>query len=185
MTKRMAWILIAAALAAPGLLEAQSYALDRGSLAVAGQASFTSSRSDGVDGRRTSYGLSPSVLYFVRPGLALGASASVGHTSFDGSSATAWTLGPTATLYFGREAAEFHPFVTATVGLGHSSFDTPVDEESVSHTRVRVGVGVLKLLTEGVGVHGQAGYERLSYGGDGDGWDDNIGLAFGFSIFVF
>lgn len=183
--RRMAWIAMAAALAAPGLLQAQSYALDRGSFAVDGQASLTSSGSDGVDGRRTSYGLSPSVLYFVRPGLALGASASVGHTSFDDSSATAWTLGPMATLYFGGEAADLHPFVTATVGLGGSSFDTPVNEESVSHTRVRMAVGVLKLLTDGVGLHGQAGYERLSYGGDRDGWDDNVSVAFGFSIFVF
>ncbi|MCG6954484.1 MAG: hypothetical protein LJF04_00705 [Gemmatimonadetes bacterium] len=183
-----AFVALIAAGSVPSVLRAQSSALDRGHFLVDGQASLVSGGSKGSDGRSTSFSLSPSVLYFVHPGIALGGSAQLGHTSGRGSTSSIYSLGPQAVVYFGDETASVRPFVRADVGIGRTKNSSTGASGSftqqVNLTRVVASAGMLDLLTSSVGIHGEIFYRRDSYGGDADTWADQFGVGFGFSIFL-
>ena len=186
---RCAFVVLVAAGSVPGTLRAQSNALDRGHFAVAGGASLTSGANKGEDGRHTAVSLSPSLLYFVHSGIALGGSALFAHTGGHGSSSWSYTVGPQAVVYFGEESASVRPFVRADVGigrLGSKSTGTPLGTltQRVTMSRVGAGAGMLDLLTPSVGIYGEFFYRRDSYSGDADSWNDQFGVAFGFSIFL-
>jgi hypothetical protein len=80
------------------------------------------------------------------------------------------------------------PFVRADVGIGRmKNSSTGVSgsfTQQVNLTRVGASAGSLDLLTSSVGIHGELFYQRDSYGGDADTWVDQLGVAFGFSIFL-
>lgn len=124
-----------------------------------GNASLTRGRSKGTDERQTVITVSPSVLYFVHPGIAVGASAVFGHHSGGGASSWTYSLGPQAVVYFGEENASVRPFVRADAGIGRTKstgtgpFGPTTQRASLSH----VGAGA---------------------------WNDQFGVAFGFSMFL-
>ena len=185
---RCAFVMFVAAGSLPGVLHAQSSALDQGRFLVDGQASLTSEGSKGSDGRSTSISLSPSVLYFVHPGVALGGSVQLGRSSGHGSTSSTYSLGPRAVVYFGEEDASVRPFVRADIGIGRmkNSSEGPSGSytQRLNLTRVGAAAGLLDLLTTSVGIHGELFYRRDSYGGGVDTWGDQFGVAFGFSIFL-
>jgi len=190
MTKgiRCAFVALVAAGSLPGILRAQSNALDQGHFAVDGKASLLSGGSKGSDQRQTAITLSPSVLYFVHSGIALGGSALFGRTTGGGSSSWSYSLGPQAVVYFGDESASVRPFVRAGIGFGRAKntasgpLGSTTLRTNLSH--VDAGAGMLDLLTSSVGIYGEFFYRRDSYGGDLDTWTDQFGGAFGFSIFL-
>lgn len=174
---------------APAAARAQADALSQGRYAVGGAASLSSLGSDGGGGRSTSIDLSPRVLYFVRDGVALGGTARYSRTSFENSSTSRYSVGPSAAVYFGDPAeSSLRPFLSADAGLGEavsksSGFDV-VTERRATLTHVGASAGFLDLLTSSVGVHGEVFYMRDSYDGASDGYIDSFGAAFGFDIFL-
>ena len=184
---RGAFMMLALMGSVPGVLRAQSNALDQGHFAVDGQASLVSSGGSGNSDRQTLIHLSPTVLYFVRPGIALGGSAQFGRSSGGNASSWAYSVGPQVAVYFGDESASMRPFISAQAGIGRSSNTSTVlgsTTQHIDYTHVGANAGLMDLVTSSVGIHGELYYQRDSYGGDGNGYTDGFGVAFGFSIFL-
>ena len=166
------------------VLHAQTFALDRGSINIAGDAAFTSSgsSSNGDDDRTTQFILTPTAHYFVIPGLAVGGDLVVSHFSRENNSSTTFGGGPSVAYYFGRGERKVYPFVSGSVTLLRTSFDNSFTNQSTSSTGYRGSGGVLLLLSRSVGITGELFYQ----GQNSDNFDTNTyGLAFGVSAFVF
>src|SRR5690606_33508685 len=79
---------LALLLLAPSLVQAQSYAIDKGSLMIGGTAGFSSTGGEGTDDRLTQILINPSLQYFVTRGLAFGGEVTLQHFSRGDSEAT-------------------------------------------------------------------------------------------------
>lgn len=166
------------------VLHAQTSALDRGSINIAGDAAFTSSgsASNGDDDRTTQLIIRPTAQYFVIPGLALGGEVVVAHTSRDNNSSTSIGAGPSVAYYFGRGERTVHPFVSASLTVLRTSFENDFTDQSTSATAYRGSGGILLMLSRSVGITGELFYQ----GQNSEDFDRNTyGLAFGVSAFVF
>ncbi|MDF1505053.1 hypothetical protein [Roseisolibacter sp. H3M3-2] len=176
-------------------------AIDRGSLLVSGGASFQRQRTrievDGVQGSSTStttsLSLAPAVLFFVRPGLALGGDVQLGYSDFGGGSATSFAVGPAARYYFGRGAARTLPYLGASARVGR--FTIEQDEGPATGERegslwgVEATAGLTWLVSRQVGVFGEAHLGRTVQSvdqgaNDTDNTATGFGLRFGVSAFL-
>lgn len=160
-------------------LQAQEHATDRGSYILGGAAGFTSHR---IGDTRSSYlYLNPNVQYFVRPGFAIGGTASLSRSSYKDESITAYGAGPQVSYYPGSQDQELRPYVSARAVIS--------DMSRADHGIATYGgnVGLLYLITRSVGLDASLFYNRTSdLGGRGPrGGADVLGLAVGFSAFAF
>lgn len=176
--------LSASALAAP--VSAQSYATDQGSFVLGGSAGFSSTghSSDGVsaDERITSLHASPTVQYFVRPGLSLGGSVVLSRQSQGESSLATVGAGPTVSYFFGGPDRSVYPFVSADALY----LNTESEGSSSSNLGYRGSVGALVMLSRSVGLNASLYYQEQGTDGDDFEFDtDTYGLAVGFSAFTF
>jgi hypothetical protein len=167
-------------------LSAQSHATDRGSIAVAGSASFASNKSPGTSERVTVLDLRPAVQYFFAPGVAVGGQLTLGRSSSDGGSATLLGIGPLISYYFGQLSPRVQPFVSAEVSVVRSAIDSPLGDDEATNTGLMGAAGLLLLLSNSVGVNGQLYYRHVNLSSDFADLDGNsYGLAFGIAAFVF
>lgn len=163
---------------------AQSSAVDRGSINIGGDATFSSfgSSADTDDSRTTQLLFNPAVEYFIIPGLAVGGEVVLARASRDGSSSSTVGVGPRLSYYFGRGERTFYPYLSGTVSLLRTSFDGNGDQESNSSVGYRGSGGILFMLSQGVGITGEVFYQ----GRDSDDFNTNaFGVSFGISAFVF
>lgn len=159
---------------------AQSYAVDRGSVLVGGSAGWSSADTGDTSGDRLStLALSPSVLYFVAPGLALGGDVTLVRYSRNDNSSTSASIGPAVAYYFGEGPRPVYPFVSANVHIGRSGFGG----DSYANWGYSASAGGIAMLADAVGVNGSL-YYRNDRNDFGD-WQNTVGLAFGISAFVF
>lgn len=171
-------LVFASSLCLTTALQAQEHATDRGSFILGGSAGLSSQK---VGGNRSTYmHLTPNVLYFVRPGLALGGTLSLSHSRYDEQSRTAYGVGPQISYYFGGGEQELRPYVSA-----RSIYS---DASGGDYGALWYGgnVGVLYLFTRSVGLDASLFYNTISYRGSGPpGGSDVMGIALGFSAFAF
>lgn len=163
------------------VLYAQTSAIDRGSLLLDGDASFTSNTA-GVNNedRMTLLAVRPAVQYLILPGFAIGGVVSLAHSSLEGLSSTTFGVGPAATYFFGKGDRSFFPFVS-----GHVNLDRRISNFSDSRNffSYRGSGGVLLMLSRSVGLTGELFYRAQNSRGNSN--SNSFGLAFGVSAFVF
>ena len=159
---------------AVSMAEAQTHAVDRGSLLIAGSAGFSSSGSDGSDERTTQILLQPRLQYFIVPGLALGGQFLIRRISDDDDSSTTVGVGPEMSYYFGAATTKLaYPFLSA--GLQIYEGDTDAFGFGGS-------AGLLIMLAEAVGLETALYYREMDYDDFGT---DVFGLSVGISAFIF
>lgn len=159
---------------APTLVQAQSYAIDHGSIMIGGTAGFSSSGSDGSDDRLTQIFINPSVQYFVTRGLAFGGDVTLRHFSQGDSESTTYGVGPAVTYFFGGDERPVYPYLSGSVQV--------LGGESTSSLGYGASAGAIVMLMDAVGLDGSIYYQKL----DGDDFSsDTFGLAVGIAAFVF
>jgi hypothetical protein len=164
------------------VLHAQTSAIDRGSVLLDGDASFTSNTA-GVnnDDRMTLLTVRPAVQYLILPGFAIGGVVSLAHSSLNGLSSTAFGVGPAVTYFFGKGERNFYPFVS-----GHLNLDRVIysgDQDARNVFSYRGAGGVLLMLSRSVGLTGELFYRGQNSRGNSN--SNSFGLAFGVSAFIF
>ena len=173
---------------------AQSYHTDKGSKIIAGEFSFSSGGGDlyeNSDGDRlTTIEMDTFISYFLTPGLALGANFLLIKTAQGDLSATAWGIGPRLMYFIGGNKSistgkgKIYPFLDAAFLYIKSTSKGASYELSSSRTRIKFGGGILHMLSESVGLFGEAAYnidsEKPEDGDSERGNQFNIvaGLAF-------
>ena len=169
-------------------ISAQSYATDKGSIQLSGSASWVSTKEDDEDDRGTTIVVQPSLRYFITPGLAVGTSVMLGHTSQGDIRSTSYGIGPSVAYYFGGAATKVHPFVSAGLDWSKSSFDPPggAPDNDITFTSPHVSAGLLLLLSSSVGVETELFYRRQTVAVDeGDTKLNMFGLQVGIAAFIF
>jgi hypothetical protein len=162
-----------------GALQAQEHATDRGSYIFGGSAGLSSHKA-GESSRSTYMHMSPSVQYFVQPGLAIGGTLSLAHARYDAASMTTYGAGPTVSYYLGDGSQSLRPYLSGrTIYAGVSG--------SSGHALTYGGkAGVLYLFTRSVGLDASLFYDAWSQRGSGfTSRSDAFGVALGFSAFAF
>jgi opacity protein-like surface antigen len=176
-------------------------AIDRGSLVIGGGASISrTSNSISTDGQGevdgvdvTAVSINPSLLYFVRPGLAIGGEAGFGYSDFGESSSTSFTVGPALRAYFARGETRTLPYVGVSLQLGRVSFDDEADVDDspgVTVFGVEGTAGITWLLSRQVGILGEAFVNRRqqsaenALGRDVDQTATGFGVRFGVAAFL-
>lgn len=162
-----------------GALQAQEHATDRGSYIFGGSAGLSSHKA-GESNRSTYMHMSPSIQYFVQPGLAIGGTLSLAHARYDGGSISSYGAGPTVSYYFGDGAQTLRPFLSGRTIYAGVSGDS-------DHALTYGGkLGVLYLFTRSVGLDASLFYDAWSRRGSGfTSRSDAFGIAIGFSAFAF
>ena len=110
--------------------QAQDYPIDQGSFVFGGSVSYQSQGGDGFDGepveeRQTNLTVNPFFLLFVMEGIGAGGEIFVARISDNGTTQTAYGIGPTLGYFFGSEESSVYPFVSATPVYLRSNFSFP------------------------------------------------------------
>ena len=185
--------------ALPVAAHAQSYAIDKGSLSLGGTGGFSTSKasSGNTEGDRvTTIQVSPSFLYFISPGLGVGASAALGRESSDGYTTVNLGIGPRATYYFGRGERNVYPYLGATVGVHHGNTDSDNGDSSSNTLRLEGNGGLLVMLSRAVGMNVELSFETTNASREmttatgatvelPEVDSNRFGLAVGFTAFIF
>ena len=183
-----------------GTVMAQDFPTDEGSIMPSGGFSFSSFGGERyeVNGQRfTSIRFSPSIRYFVIPGLAIGGLVSLGG-SFQGDfSQTFWTVGPRLSYFIGGDRppevvrGTIYPYLgalplfTSSTTKSRSSTGTLQESSSSGFDLVFDG-GILYMLSDKVGIFGEGQFEIVSIGPEGG--TATVGNIFsifaGFTLFI-
>lgn len=178
-------VLLLPILASP--LAGQSYAVDRGSLRIGGNASFsstgTSVNGTDEDDRLTQLAIAPQIEFFVVPGLALGGELVLSRLSDGDDSFTAYGLGPAITYFFGSGPRSVWPFIGGSLQFQWASSD---GDDDPSIRGYRGEAGALFMASDAVGFDAAFYYQFLERESDlVDVESDSFGLAIGVSAFIF
>ena len=146
------------AASAPALAQA-AFPVQRGNVSLDGSASFSSTRVGDSD-RITVASVSPSALFFVADGLAVGATVSLARVSGGGDPQTSYGIGPSAAYFFGGPDRRVYPFVGAGASFSRLSDDLTALGGEVTG-------GAVFMLSRTVGLSGEAFYQSQSYSRDG------------------
>ena len=184
-----ATLLVFAGVVPTGLL-AQSYAVDRGSVLIDGQASFTSTGTGEEDEDRvTQLSINPALQYFILPGLALGGEITIARSWEDDYSAWTYGIGPAVTYYFGDGERPWYPYLGATAQFlrAGQEVDNVPEIPDVTVWAYKGAAGALFLISRSVGVNAELFYQVTRRESDSDfDFEQNVyGLAVGISAFVF
>jgi len=153
------------------------FAIDKGSMAIGGTASFSMSGGDlykdADDNSETSFSLAPMALYFVIPNLAVGGEVSFGRDSQGDYSNTSYGIGPKVLYAFGKQESMTYPYLSAGFGyLSHTTNNTYNDveyESKTTGTSIKVAGGVFLMPgQQHLGINIEAGYVMDSLKGDED-----------------
>ena len=176
----------------PTGLRAQSYAVDRGSVLIDGQASFTSTgaeiNGEDTDDRVTQFSLTPNLLYFVLPGLAVGGEITFARAWDDDDSNLAYGIGPAVTYYFGAGERPWYPYLGGSVQFMREERDSD-DGPNLPDVSFRVykgSAGLLFMMSRSVGINAELFYQVARQETDNLELERDVyGLAVGVSAFVF
>jgi|SaaInl4_150m_RNA_FD_contig_91_402738_length_1107_multi_3_in_0_out_0_1 hypothetical protein len=150
---------------------AQESPIAKGSKIIAGDFMFASAGGDlykdSEDNRYNTIQLSPSGSYFLIDGLALGIATSLNWGSQGDYSSTTWAVGPQVTYFINLGKAEktkgsVYPFVGASFMYQSSTVDFGSGESTTTGYTIVMGAGACYMLTESVGLTGQAAYQMDS-----------------------
>jgi hypothetical protein len=174
---------------------AQSYAVDRGSVLIDGQASFTSTgaevNGEEADDRVTQLSISPSLQYFLLPGLAVGGEIRFSRRSDEDDTSWAYGIGPAVTYYFGAAADRYwYPYLGATFQLirEERNRDEGPDPADITTRGYKGAAGAVFMISRSVGFNVELFYqvfEQELEDSDAEFEANTYGLAIGISAFVF
>lgn len=177
---------------------AQSFPTDKGSKIVSGGFTFSTAGGDlyeSEDGdRQVLIQFNPSVDYFVIPGLALGGKFLLEYFLDGEYSLDTWGIGPRIVFFLGGNQPRStikgttYPYLSASFFYTHStfSFGEVAEVTSSGHT-IGIGGGVLYMLSNAVGLFGEADYQVESMNPErGDSVGGNkFNIIAGFSVFLY
>jgi hypothetical protein len=177
---------------------AQRHATDRSSVLIDGSAGYTRRHfeHDRVDIRTSELEIAPSVQYFVRSGLAVGATLdfSRAHSEYvlpvsssTDSRSRSIGIGPTLSYYHGSFGDRWIPFVTATYTFRRYEIEDATEETEDESTSWEGALGVLYLARDRVGLTAELFYRdgRREYGSGGESDETVTGLRIGIATFLF
>ena len=176
----------------PALLVAQEYAVDKGSMLVGGEAYFASMGGDLYkdldDNKMTVMTISPTLMYFIAPGLGIGADLEFTKTSQGDLSSTTMGIGPGIAYFFGDASSTMYPYLSASYVLGSEKVKYDSDEVKVSTGNIvfRGGIMFMAAKTTGIGI---AAFYSID-SAKGEGADEAIkgnvmGVGVTFASFIF
>jgi hypothetical protein len=181
-------LVFAIAISGVSHVSGQSYPGDRGSFLIGGGAALTSSKITwvGMSGEKysndqTRLSVTPSLQYFLIPGLALGGQVSMGWHS-DG----LWHLGggPALTYFFFKGERNWNLYLSGSLERGKTW--NSEDGEDQAFSSYRGAGGTLFMVSSGVGIHTEVFYEFWK---ESDSFRDletnEFGLSVGISVFVY
>lgn len=178
----------------PSLAQAQSYAVDKGSVLIGGDVNITGSGLFGPDAARIwQVQFNPNAQYFVAPGLAVGGNLRLNYVSnSEYYRSSSYGVGPTVSYYFGQSERKLYPYMSAGIGLIRLTTRSvaSIGGDSMETKSTTLGAdmsgGLLFMLTRGVGLSGELFYNAQNFSGKIDGVDQNtFGFRIGISAFVF
>jgi hypothetical protein len=175
---------------------AQSFPTDKRSQIVSGGFSFSSAGGDlyqSGDDRLTVIELSPSIGYFVIPGLAIGGKFVLERTSLGEGSLTSWGIGPHIVYFVGadkpraRIKGTIYPYLGAAFLYNRTTYKSGGWDSTASGTMISFGAGVLRMLSNAVGLFGEANYQIENVKPEsGDSESGNtFNIAAGFTVFLY
>ncbi len=168
------------------------FAVDKGSFGIAGTASFNSQGEGALGGNRaTTINISPSLIYFLVPGLGVGGSFDYSRTSGD-LGFDSFGIGPTAAYYFGGKEARTFPVVRFKYLYRFGDNDL----SEITTNQFQFSIGSTFMLAKNVGLLTEAFY---TYNRDTFKWQGSpffetssttstsnaLGIRVGIDLFVF
>ncbi len=181
-------------------VSAQNSAYDHGSTIIAGSAAFSSIGGelfiDDDEDRLTSLQLTPSLSYFVAPGLAIGGKLFFQRSAQSGDSFTSWGLGPQILYFIGGHSAQASVKGTTSPYLGaafaflrnsaKSTFRGQTDKSSATGTAFSFGGGINHMLTSNASLFVEGAYELDRISGEGDSASGNkFNVVVGLAVFLY
>lgn len=174
---------------AAGVAGAQtSSPIDRGSKIIAGSAGWSRTTPE-RGSAETSISLSPSVLYFVRPHLAVGGSLTGAYDRRTPVTSTGFGIGPEVRYYDGALTDRTLTFIRASLVPTWEHFKTDQGVKAdVTTWRSDFGAGIAQLIATHVALNGEVFYAK-SWARrpqiDDASSTSAFGLRFGLTAFVF
>jgi hypothetical protein len=148
---------------------AQNFPVDKGSTTISG--SFTISTAGGTlydrfnEDRRSNYELDPAANFFVLPGFAIGGKLLFSRTAQGDYHDITWGIGPEVNYYLGvdkdRHGGEgsLYRFLQAGFFYTSTSIDLGDFKESQTGTKIRLGVGIAYMISDGAALAVTAAYD--------------------------
>ncbi|HJQ20499.1 MAG TPA: hypothetical protein VJ867_09145 [Gemmatimonadaceae bacterium] len=194
---RIVHVAVALSLITPAVAAGQQKprnAIDRGSMLVGGSASL--SRTTIEDFSETIISVAPELLYFVRPGAALGGAVGVSYSQMQGGGSDwGWRVGPAVRWFFAQpdSVRKALPFVGANVGLAGNRTDLGGGDNITGTGWTAEGsAGITWMVSRQVGLTGTLYLDHVSSKASSTLFPTsettsatNYGLRFGFDAFVF
>jgi len=182
-------------------LWSQDFAMDKGSLNIAGTITFESRGGDlyevydaDLRERRVSvYTINPSFLYFVMPNLGIGAEILYDNVSMVDESLSIFSFGPRAAYFFGSEGSSSYPYLGGGISYANVGSDGTITMNRIlypegSMIRIIPFMGVVFMFSKNVGMNIEVYAKIDSFkagGGDQSYQGDTVGLRVGFSGFLY
>lgn len=188
--KRVILLVLGMALILPAYIFSQDYAVDKGSIMVAGSAGFASAGGDlneVNDEGLTVISVNPVFLYFIMPNIGVGGDFEYLSTSQGDASSTFLGLGPTVAYFIGNENSTMLPFVSVALLYGSSSIEHSDKIESTDMNFEFSGGAVL-MAAKNVGFRASVFYLMQSHklkDADESTKGSVFGLRVGVNGFVF
>lgn len=192
------WLLTIMVIVIGSSVAAQNFPTDKGSKIVSGGFTFSSAGGDlyeSADGdRQVLLQFSPSVSYFVIPGVALGGEFLLEYSFYGDYSDNTWGIGPHILYFLGGDRPKptvrgtTYPYMGAGFFYSHSMFKYgEIVEVTSSGHMISLEGGILHMLSNAVGLFGEADYQMESMnpeGGDSVN-GDKFNIAAGFTVFLY
>jgi len=168
--------------------------IDKGVWLVGGNFQITGNKNLDSDASDFLFSLSPQVGYFVTPGLAITANATLAWNDGDNSSGFTRGIGPGLSYYFGGMSAQFFPYVTGRMLYQKSDLDAqlgPIEAETeATDWSWLLGAGGALFLARNVALNAELFYSRRTSDLTGDAGDlefrsARYGLEVGIRAHVF
>ena len=184
--KKLTVVVLAMCLALPVFVSAQENPVDKGAMMIGGSAGFNISGgklNEDPDGKKsTSFWISPGALYFVMPGLGVGADFNFSKWSQGEHSSTNFGIGPTVAYFLGT--GNLLPFISASYLYSSNTYKAS-PETKTTYTVIALRLGVMKMLNSKVGLFARASYnlESEKYEKMDAVKGNKMGIDFGLNIF--
>lgn len=158
--------------------------VDRGRKFINGSFTFSSGGGDyyaGSGDRQTYFQFTPAFSYFVAPGLAIGGKLAWTHSSQGNTSSTGIAIGPSILYFFGPKNAKqkkIYPYIGASFLFGDSTTEWTMSgssgESSMTTTSTILGSGIMYMLTNSVGLIGEANFQVDTFSSSGNSIGGNM-----------
>ena len=189
--KNLTVFTLALLLILPALLVAQEYAVDKGSMLVGGEAGFAMMGGDLYkdfdDNKMTVMTISPTLMYFIAPGLGIGADVEFTKMSQGDMSSTTMGVGPGIAYFIGNASSTMYPYLSASYIFGSEKVKYDNDEAKVTTANIVFRGGIMFMVAKTTGI-GIAAFYSMDSGKheDYDAVKGNVmGVGVTFASFIF